>query len=702
MKKHIAIGALCVVLFALGCEENLVKNPDFSQTGPKGEPTGWTFAADKTGKGTATVEGGVLKLVNTSDKGRVSLSQRFRVWRDTPYAISVRMKADGGVPIFQVAEDVRGVKYDKKYDHYLERGYTGPWKTFEFKLKTAPKTRSIGVNLGLRNKGVAWFDDVRVIPLTDNPPPPLPEDLVKLTPWRTSDDIIDGWDWSLPPGVKPVPYSGFVTGMREERIFPGNKLTHLRATWKQCEPKEGVYNFDWIKERIKDVPPEFIGVEFGLYGATSDVVPQWLLDKYKPKLIDMGDVEGRFRLYNVPIWDERIHKRYLKLVEAFGKTGIPQMKELLVTYVHGISKSRGEEFWMPRDVATWCEQNVGLTPERMETCMKERLAAWADAYKGVEYKLSWVGAGGGFAGKREYDGLGDRLIEYAYKLGMGQRCGFIEMYTYHFDNPWLGQRLGDDGYLTVDETCPPIAEGRAFGDENEEYSKVMQVRFGPMETFPHRYRESMLRTLQMRRNFLWISPMSVDTNPPLTAYVSMELGRKVEDTPDVWCYLRESYARKKNNRKEARPIKNFERWLHQRDREGYKTVPVCKVKQHERLWIAPKTHKYDLTARRTDRASGNDKIGFAVDDRFLSGGPHKVAVKITYRDIGKGAWLLAYRTPQGESTREVRCTGTNKVKTATFFLDDACFPAKGMDFDFEIRAVDGDATVSFVRVVKVR
>ena len=31
---------------------------------------------------------------------------------------------------------------------------------------------------------------------------------VRLMPWRTEDDVVEGWDWSLPPGVRPVPNSG--------------------------------------------------------------------------------------------------------------------------------------------------------------------------------------------------------------------------------------------------------------------------------------------------------------------------------------------------------------------------------------------------------------------------------------------------------------------------------------------------------------
>jgi hypothetical protein len=148
-------------------------------------------------------------------------------------------------------------------------------------------------------------------------------------------------------------------------------------------------------------------------------------------------------------------------------------------------------------------------------------------------------------------------------------------------------------------------------------------------------------------------------------------------------------------------VKNFERWLYQRDRDGYRTVPAARVPHHESMYPSPPDQKYDFTARRTDLASGSDRIGFAVDDRFLSGGPHKVAVKVTYHDVSKGAWTLAYRTPDGESTRTIQCQGTDKIRTATFFLSDAVFPAKDLDFDFEIRAAESDAVISFVRVVRL-
>jgi hypothetical protein len=209
----------------------------------------------------------------------------------------------------------------------------------------------------------------------------------------------------------------------------------------------------------------------------------------------------------------------------------------------------------------------------------------------------------------------------------------------------------------------------------------------------------------MRRNVLWMSPNSVDMDPALTAYVSLALGRSVTDSPDAFCHLRESVVRGNAAGKKAKTmaIRNFERWLVQRDRDGWRTKPVIPAAQHEMMWMVPRGHKIDHIARRTDLASGNGRIGFALDDRFLSGGPHRVAIKITYHDRGRGRWTLVYARPNGAEGRcDVQCRDTGKVFTATFHLADACFPAEGEAFDFRVEAAGEDATLSFVRVVKVQ
>jgi len=541
------------------------------------------------------------------------------------------------------------------------------------------------------------------------------DNIVPLTPWRKTDDTIEGWDWSLPAGVKPIPNSGLIFH-REKRTFPGNKLGDISVFWRDVEPEEGQYDFSSVRKKLASLPKDVIGCRFHFYATVAYRVrserkqllgPKWM-QKYEKQipLIDMTSMEGRFRLVNYAIWNVEYHRRYLRVIDALARSGIPRNKALRIVYVGAISKSWGEEMYIPRTVGLWCEKNAGLTPRRLEKCLTERLNAWAKAFKDRQGILAWVGAGNsGVSGKGDFSRVGGRVIKHAYDLGMGQRCGFVENYLYHLHNPAVGQSVDVRGYLHVDETCPPIAQGRAFGDENEEYGKHWIGRFGPLDTHAYRYHESMIRTLQMRRNYLWMSGSSVDMDPPLTAYISLALGRRVTDSPDAFCYLRQSTVRGSAAGKKSKEfaIRNFERWLVQRDRDGYRTRPAIKVPQHQSMWMVPKAYKFDYIARRTDLANDNSKIGFALDDRFLSGGAHPVAIKVTYHDIGRGKWSLVHTKPGGATARRtVRCKDSKKVLTATFHITDAFFGARGDAFDFHIQASGEDATISFVRVIKTR
>ncbi len=112
-----------------------------------------------------------------------------------------------------------------------------------------------------------------------------------------------------------------------------------------------------------------------------------------------------------------------------------------------------------------------------------------------------------------------------------------------------------------------------------------------------------------------------------------------------------------------------------------------------RIWVIQNDRRFDFVARAAKR------IGFAIDDRFLAGGPHEVAVKISYFDMPRGVLSLQYKTPNGMTSRTLKLGNTGKLKTATFFLSDAIFDAKGMDYDLTI-AGDREIVVSFVRVIK--
>lgn len=517
--------------------------------------------------------------------------------------------------------------------------------------------------------------------------------------WNETDHTVDGEDWSLPPWVKAAPYCGI--SINEKKVpqdFPCRIQKSVKATWREAEPVEGQYDFSGIRKRILQASANGrYAVKMGLGASvwetryfqklgdpgivriTEGTAPVWL-EQYKIKIIEeKPNRSNPFQVVNLDIYDSGYHQRYLKLVHAFGRSGIPKMKELDLCYLHLKSASRGEEGTGPS------------LDDSNRTMYEERLQAWAEAFRGVEYKLCNV------SGK-------DIDLKLCLELGMGQRNGFVEHYLLHAPNPMLGQSLDANGYLLVDESNPLIAENRASGDENEEYSN--EVRFGPIETFPHRYHESMLRVLQMRRNFVWAEGGRWLINPPLLHYVALELGKNTATAPDAWCYLRQSTVPdsiNKNWKKEI-PVKNFERWLYQRDAEGARAEPTEIVEVPEQMFEFHKDHLYDYTARQTRLSAGQKLIRFALNEDFLSRGPHRVAVKVTYIDRGHGQWALEYFTsPTTNDWRTVTCTGTNKLKTATFILNNAFFPGTGYTGrDLQIRALRGDAVIRFVRVIKLK
>jgi len=231
---------------------------------------------------------------------------------------------------------------------------------------------------------------------------------VPSTPWRTSFDIIDGWDWSLPPGIEAVPYSGktmlwpLVDGKRWD--LPGKELTKIVATWRELEPKEGEFDFAPLKERIQEAEKDWDGVILHIRASVWEITdfpahenanypPNWLpeqkiYNESAPRWLEKYDIEklpGRpryniatpFQIFNCDVFDEDYHSRYIKFIEAFGKSGIPQMKIVFASYLHFASGSRGEE-------------GEGLNrPEKPgdKEKMKERYIAWAKAFTGLMLEI---------------------------------------------------------------------------------------------------------------------------------------------------------------------------------------------------------------------------------------------------------------------------------------------------------------------------
>lgn len=317
----------------------------------------------------------------------------------------------------------------------------------------------------------------------------------------------------------------------------------------------------------------------------------------------------------------------------------------------------------------------GVDPDTVPHVI-ERLDAWARAFEKVEHKVFMGG-----------------IPKHGFKKGFGTRRGFVEMYLYHIPDGEIGQTVDKQGYLFVDDSVELLKRRGGHGEENEEYDESWATaergfRFGGnTDSFTYRYFVSNLRTLQMQCNHVLMNPFSI--YPEQMVWMGQTLGRTVEDSPEVWCALREIHVRR------VGPVKNLERWLYQRDSPGFETRPDVKIDHQIKMWMVEPDQHFDHIARK------GKQIGLAVDDRWAGGGPVDVALKITYFDNGTGTVDVAVKTRGGDVTRQIRLTGSDKLKNATFLIKYAVFSAEKMDYDITFKSTGDEAVLSFVRIIRL-
>lgn len=525
---------------------------------------------------------------------------------------------------------------------------------------------------------------------------------IRAQQWISKEHTIDGWDWSLPDHVEPAAKSlvGLqrIIGLEKDYIplnlnFKANGVGLLWVKWRDIEAVEGIYDFSKVIARIRQANEAGLDVTLriltnsksrgvGPKAISNGEAPLWLEDRGVPLLPrkDPGD-----NLNFDPAHPE-FHQRYLKLIDEVAKMGIPKMVK--AAYVGYASHSLGDEGIGPFKESE-AAKNDALPHVR------ERLDAFARAFKGMEHKVFMGGSS-----------------HYGFAKGFGVRRGFVEMYLYNIPNEDLGQYLDRDGYLSVDENAP-IIRHRAFnGEVNEEYEPAWataerKYRFGSTtNSYPYRYFTSTLRALQMRCTYIHTTGHLV---PEMLPFLSLQLARTVEDTPDVWTFLRTSYMKAGNyqnldrlsrpisavERKEGIPIRNFERWLHQRDAEGFETRPAMKIQQPIKMWMVQADCYFDYIAR------AGKRIGFNIDSRW-PGMTGELAVKVTYLDDRPGTLQLVHNG--GKVVKERPLAGDGKLKTTTFVMTGLEPKSMDHDFDFVIQGGKdtGEITLSMVRVVATK
>ncbi len=521
----------------------------------------------------------------------------------------------------------------------------------------------LGIHTAVSAQPFKYWPDYHRTPMAD----------INPAPWVASDHVVDDWDWSLPDSIPPAPTSKLIIArniyLNDRRIknfpivtMPCNPVVTHWIGWNLLEQTEDNYDWDGLRYAIDLCTAKgYKSVLRFMTCRTERSAPKWFAD------LGINTIQHSNGDIDYDPADSIYHQHYLDLIADFGATGIQNRADVVGLYVGYSSKSWGDEGIGPIKGEDDPFSNDGVPH------VIERLDAWAAITDGIRHKMVM----GGYS-------------NHGLNLGFGIRRGFVEHYMYHTPDDIIGQKLDTNNYMYVDENNPLIANNAYNGEENEEYGEnwVEDGRFGnSLAAYPYRYFSSNIRLLQMRCNAVLFSEFAL--MPEMLAWVGQELGRTRQDAPDVFCFLRETKLKNEGN------VKNFERWLYQRDTPGYETQAVIPIDKNYNSWMYDTNKPYDYIARK------GAKIGFAADDVvFPTNVEHKVAIKVSYIDNVVGTLKLVYHNNSGPQQKTINTTGGDVVRTATFFVT-AKFDASGFNYDFELQSETGkEVPVSFVRVIK--
>lgn len=517
-------------------------------------------------------------------------------------------------------------------------------------------------------------------------------------------DISTGPDWSLPEWVQASSRSGgFYMDRDPDRNFLSVK--GITISWANLNPAKNQYDFSALDRALKNAENGNYKIIIRLKchvtarrtpGAGMDsncpYVPLWVLDLHSPAQFITRNTPDRYIRVAAP-WDTGLQKELLTFIDSFGKKGYLADERIAGIYITGFSSSLGEEFWLHRAYLQNA-LNAGMTERSLLTAYHTRINAWVDAAGEHVHKLIWIGFGE--IQNSGYDG--DRLNEYALDMGLGWRHGGPD--TYHdILPPQVGQTY-TNGYMKADGSHPLRDGQRIFLGEVEYIFEQPDADKAAAEQ-THMTESAIMRMAQLGMNYAWTSKEFLTYAPRMFQWWTQTARKNPWESPDAACWLRQDTVYVKAHAA-AYPIKNFERFLYQRDQAGAQTVPALPVNRAA-FWNDPSGQHFDYSARATDVVNGSDKMIFSLESGFLNTLNAPFTIKITYFDNNASQWVL--EVPSGGSylpSATITGASDDTLKTVTFTinsipdntdLDDNCF--------FRLRVLnDQDLTIKFARVIK--
>ena len=529
-------------------------------------------------------------------------------------------------------------------------------------------------------------------------------------------------DWWLPDWVQPVPNSGVYGASQSPPRFVDAEW--LVLPWRTIEPEEGRYDWSLLRNALAAGRPVWLR----FFASDVSHCPDWLAKKY-PNLRQhryrwpgtgyddiTGYINGTSTIRSkgdfYEIWDPRFEAEFRRLLQEFARQGFGRDPRVRFAYFpHGFRWNEYSLKWVPEMV------KAGFTPESYTAWFKRSLDDYIAAFNGDAGRIVYTGTGNRewveWPGNQESSDRWDQAInrpdggnvlsQYSLKAGCGVRDGFTEAFNHFSWRPDWGLSLVTEGgfrYSVINEQHPLIrADRQFFGTENEDFDSLW-----PGVKHYHWVKLATLNMLRLRMNWVFLGDYSVA--PDLMQYMRRTMGRKVKDSPDAWVALRQyrdSYLVNDQHGDGTENIRNFERWLYQRDSapDGL-TAPTHRI---EPPGSFAELNGGNWEALRTDQEHGCNRIYFNLDDEFLKGETMSVRIKVTYLDDGEGDWWINYDAgPDAvwKKSRTVTNTRDGRWKTVSIDVEDAAFKNRQRGWaDFCItQGGKSDLAVRFVRVIK--
>jgi hypothetical protein len=204
-----------------------------------------------------------------------------------------------------------------------------------------------------------------------------------------------------------------------------------------------------------------------------------------------------------------------------------------------------------------------------------------------------------------------------------------------------------EGYCVVDENLPIHKENRYCGDENEEYGKPWEYRFGPVEGHAYGHRLCVLAPTgaEFPGSQSGYAEAESRTQPVRHAFAR---SARRERSPDAFAYLREYVIKSETG---PLTVKNFERWLIQREVDGHRSVPCERVDRSPLPYYDLPDRHWDYDARRTDRQNGQSGLAFQLATKFWAK-PGPALLKVGR--MARRAWRCGGQEACGREGPELR------------------------------------------------